>query len=255
MLKDFTKERFDIILQAGQSNAEGYGCGPVEKPYQPKDTVWYMDGDFTMTKAAERVWLNEIHGHFGLSFADCYIKDGLLENGRKLLILRCAVGSTGFADHRWGLTDDLYLRMLEMVRTALALNPENRLVAMLWHQGETDVKSKVTYETHYENLSGLLASVRKELDLPNLPFIAADFVPSWRDKYAQVCNPVIRAMRDVCQNFEHATFVETDGLLCNFEKMERPTAGWVDGIHFCRESQYELGHRYYDAFLTLKNNG
>ena len=52
MLKDFTKERFDIFIQAGQSNSEGYGFGPAEHPYEPSEQVWYMNGDFTLTQAA-----------------------------------------------------------------------------------------------------------------------------------------------------------------------------------------------------------
>ena len=51
-----------------------------------------------------------------------------MEPGRKILILRTAVGGTGFRDHRWGMTDDLYLQMMEMIRTALSLNPKNRNV-------------------------------------------------------------------------------------------------------------------------------
>ena len=30
MLKDFTKEKFDIIITAGQSNAEGTGIGEAD---------------------------------------------------------------------------------------------------------------------------------------------------------------------------------------------------------------------------------
>ena len=35
MLKDSSKESFDIIIQTGQSNAEGYGFGPAENPSSP----------------------------------------------------------------------------------------------------------------------------------------------------------------------------------------------------------------------------
>lgn len=37
MLKDFTQEKFDIIVQAGQSNSEGYGVGPTEHTYNPNN--------------------------------------------------------------------------------------------------------------------------------------------------------------------------------------------------------------------------
>lgn len=254
MLKDFTQERFDIILQAGQSNAEGCGCGPVDEPYQPKDTVWYLDSDFTITKAKEQVRENEIRGDFSLSFADRYLQEGLLEDGRSLLIIRSSVGGTGFTDHRWGMTDDLYLRMMEMVRTALALNPENRLVAFLWHQGENDVNKKQSYKPHYDNLSTLLASVREEFNVPKLPFVAGDFVPLWKQDKEEACAEIVNAMIDVCKNLGCGKFVTTEGLLSNYEELGRPTLNWLDNIHFSRKSLYELGNRYYDAFLEIKND-
>lgn len=251
MLKDFTKETFDIIIQAGQSNAEGYGCGPVEKPYQPKDTVCYLDKDLTITKASERVRENEIYGNFALSFADRYLKDGRLKEGRKLLIVRSAVAGTGFFDHRWGMEDDLYLQMMEMIRTALSLNPNNRVVAFLWHQGETDALGRVSYDVHYNNLFKLFSSVRIEFNIPKIPFITGSFVPYWISKRAENCAPILEAIKTVCNGDRYSFFVETEGLLSNVEELKRPTLGWSDDIHFSRKSLYELGNRYYDAFLKL----
>ena len=36
------QEKFDIIIQGGQSNAEGGGLGPVEQEYQPNDKILYL---------------------------------------------------------------------------------------------------------------------------------------------------------------------------------------------------------------------
>ena len=44
MLKDFTKEKFDIIIQAGQSNADGTGFGNTDEPYVP--ALPFIAGDF-----------------------------------------------------------------------------------------------------------------------------------------------------------------------------------------------------------------
>lgn len=249
MLKDFTKETFDIIIQAGQSNSEGYGMGEVEEPYEPNDRVWYMNGDFTIACAAERVMANEVQGNFSLSFAKEYLNSSLLEDGRKLLILRTAVGGTGFLDNRWKMTDDLYLRMMEMIRTALTLNEQNRLVGLLWHQGETDATMNASYEVHYNHLMGLLRSVREEFKVPDLPFIAGDLVPQWEEENAAICEPVVKAMRDVCRDCGHGWFVETDGLLSNMQQLHRNTLGWEDHIHFSRQSIYTLGKRYFEAFM------
>ena len=253
MLKDFTKERFDIFIQAGQSNSEGYGFGPAEHPYEPSEQVWYMNGDFTLTQAAETVTGNEIQSTYGLSFAREYLKAGLLKPDRKLLILRTSVGGTGFLDHRWGMTDDLYLRMMDMIHTALELNPENRLMGMLWHQGETDAQLNADYDTHFRNLSGLVRSVRETFHVPELPFIAGDFVQHWKSENAAISEPVIQAIRAVCRDCGPGAFVETDGLLSNFQQLGRPTLDWEDNIHFSRNSCDLLGQRYFDAYRKVSD--
>lgn len=246
MLRDFSKEEYDIIIQAGQSNAEGSGMGRVAEPFQPSDSILYLNGDFTICTALERVCGNETLSDFSLSFCASYIKSGLLQTGRKLLIVRSSVGGTGFLDHRWGLTDDLYLRMMDMIRTALELNPKNRLVAFLWHQGETDAILNATRQGHYNNLSTLLATVRKTLNTQTLPFVAGDFVKNWKAENIAVCEPVIAAMKDVCLDAGCARFVETSELPCNDDAI-----GNQDGIHFSRKGLYLLGVKYFDAFRDI----
>lgn len=255
MLKDFSKEKFDIIIQAGQSNSEGFGVGPVDEPYQPNEQVWYLNPDFTISMASEDVMYNEIRSTFALSFASRYVSEGLLQEDRKLLIIRAAVGGTGFLDNHWKLEDDFYLRMMEMTRTALSLNEENRLVALLWHQGETDATLKASYEVHYNHLNTLLESVRSEFSVQNLPFIAGDFVHHWRDKNQEICAPILEAIRAVCADCRSGTFVETDELHSNLQEMGRKTQCGPDviedDIHFSRKSCYQLGARYFDAYLKL----
>lgn len=251
MLRDFTKEAFDILIQAGQSNAEGSGLGPVDQPYQVNDQVFYLNSDLTITQACERVLGNHIQSNFSLSFARQYLQNGRLEEGRKLLILRCAVGGTGFLDNRWGMTDDLYLQMMEMIRTALQLNPENRLVAFLWHQGETDAIFQASYDLHYKNLSTLLNSVRDTFGAKTLPFIAGDFVQHWKNDNIAICTPVVAAIRDVCADFPCCGFVETDGLLSNTQEAYWKPEEIDDSIHFSRQALYTLGQRYYHCFEKI----
>ena len=232
MLKDFTKEKFDILIQAGQSNAEGYGFGPTEEPWEPDDRVWVLNGDFTISQAAEKVTGNDIQSDFSLSFVREYIRDGRLEEGRGILILRTAVGGTGFLDGHWKPEDDLYLRMIEMTRTALELNPENRLVALLWHQGETDTSYDATFSGHYDRLMTLVKGVRETFGRPDLPFIAGDFVQDWKGLNIEVCTPVVDAIRAVCRDCGNGGFVETDGLLSNRQELDYNPLGWEDEIHF-----------------------
>ncbi len=253
MLTDFSKKSFDIIIQAGQSNSEGYGFGDVDNAYEPNTAVWYLNNDFTISQAAEKVVNNGVQSNFALSFARCYINKNLLSEERELLILRCAVGGTGFLDNRWGLSDDLYQKMMDMISTALALNPSNRLVAFLWHQGETDALNNADFDTHYNNLSTLLNQVTKTFNYPDLPFIAGDFVWDWKQNNLAICEPVIRAIKTVCDEHKNGRFVESNGLKSNDQELTTPhPMGWdgTDVIHFSRPSLYELGIRYFDAFLS-----
>lgn len=251
MLRDFTKEAFDIIIHGGQSNADGYGLGPADDPYEPDDRVFYLNSDFTITQAVERVAGNSIQSNFALSFAREYIRGGHLAEGRKLLILRTALGGTGFLDNRWGMTDDLYLQMIAMIQTALELNSQNRLVALLWHQGETDALCNATYEQHYHHLMGLVRSVRETFHAENLPFIAGDFVQHWKQDNAAICKPVVDAIIAVCRDCGMGGFVETQGLLSNIQEPYPKPEDWDDTIHFSRNSLYKLGIRYYDCWKAL----
>lgn len=252
MLYDFTKDKFDIIIQAGQSNSEGWGYGETDAPYMPNDLVWYMNGNFTISQAAEIVIENEIRSTLVLSFAREYIANGLLDEGRKLLVLRTAEGGTAFSDHRWDRTGDLYLRMLDMIHTALELNDENRIVAFLWHQGETDAMMNASYETHYENLTYLLSTVRSKFQIEDIPFIAGDFVQQWKNENLEISEPIISAIRAVCMDHKNCAFVETEGLPSNMQELHRFTQGWEDHVHFSRKSLYCLGQRYFEKFVACK---
>ena len=247
MLKDFRAEKFDVVIQAGQSNSQGCGLGDVAEPYLPNADVWYMLSDFTMTLATETAEGNYVVGNFSLPFADEYIGGGNLKRGRKLLILRSAVGGTGFTDGRWGLKDDLYLTMLEMIKTALGLNAENKLIALLWHQGETDAGNGAPYGLHYKNLNTLLDTVRKNFGCPSLPFVAGDFVHHWKNENIALCEPVVKAIKDVCRDAGSAEFIETDGLKSNFQQL----GFGGDNIHFSRQAIYELGKKYYAAYKKI----
>ena len=244
MLEDYKNEKFDVIIQGGQSNAEGCGSGPVQDEYAPTDDILYMNNDLTVSVAEERIWDGNKINEFALNFSREYIKNGRLENGRKILILRAAVGGTGWADHRWGMTEDLYLKMMEMIKAAVELNPENKLAAFLWHQGETDAGSE--HDAHYNHLKELVESVREAYNCPKLPFIAGDFVNEWKSENLAICEPVIAAIKDVCNDIGYAGFAETSDLHSNNQD-----TGNGDTIHFSREALNILGARYFEIFEKI----
>ena len=255
MSVDFNKEAFDIFISAGQSNCMGHGWGPTAEPHVPGDSIWFMNHDLIPVIAEETVNNNlppyitrytDINksGNFTLSFARKYMEEGLLQPGRKILITRTDAGT------EWGEGKKSYLLLLEMVKAALALNPKNRLVVFLWHQGESSVLTdKHTYEQHYRILMSVVNAVRDTFHVPELPFLAGQFVYEWEKVYyPEISSPVARAVRDVIVDIPFGGYVESYGLLSNAEAF-----GDLEGdhIHFCRDALYKLGRRYFDVFKRI----
>lgn len=196
--------------------------------------------------AAERTGPDGPVGEFPLFFAQQYVRDCRLEKDRRLLILRTALGGSGFLsgylDRTWDKKGALFLNMIKMLRSAIATHPENRVIGLLWHQGETEAITNITYEVHIKKFAGFIDAVRAETGL-DLPFAAADFVHHWKDSCLKMCEPVIRAMCDVCIE-KGGVFIETDGLDSNDQVI-----GNGDPIHFSAESLIKLGLAYHKAIF------
>lgn len=260
-------EKYDIIIQGGQSNAEGSGRGPVLKAYEPSEDIYYLDVEYTLENvegghivhytdkpfilkmAEERETPTGLASDFALTFAKKYIEDGRLEKGRKLLIIRSAIGGTGYAFGHWGVGRPLHEKMLEMTDYALSLNPnENRIVAFLWHQGEHEAVYGTTTDTFRTFMLDTINSVRTRYALPSLPFICADFVQHWKRHNLSICEPIIKELQNVVDSVDSAMFIRTENLPSN-------DRSWNNGdtIHFSRQALYELGERYYLAYKLLTN--
>ncbi len=256
-------KKFDIILQAGQSNAEGVGRGAVENPFVPSDRTYELTSKKNVTVVDDNLkieFLNEPFclsvleesqdgadkiANFSLSFATLY-RENFLQRDRDILVIRAAVGGTGFKKGHWTENGVLYLKMLEMIDYALSLNSENRLVAFLWHQGEHDAFEKNEPDTFKAQLKNMILSVRQKYGVLNLPFIAGDFASEWKNKNLQDCIPIVERIKSVISEVGHGAFVQTSDLLSNNQALSNG-----DDIHFCRASQYELGKRYFAAFKDI----
>jgi hypothetical protein len=258
---------FDIIIQAGQSNAEGSGKGnDARYAFFPNENIYYLTGDLPETVFVSphgyRQQLTgaggnshiviapaeaEAGGDFALAFARKYMEDGHLRQGRKVLIVRAAVGGTGFLDGNWKIGDRLQRRMTLFTETALTLNRSNRLVAFLWHQGENDIICGSDEQTYFGHFSSLINDLRNWFRVPALPFAAGDFVPDWKEHRVneEQWLPVVCALRDAAGRLG-GCFVGTEGLPSNDQVLRNG-----DSIHFSKGALYDLGARYYQAFREL----
>ena len=272
----FTKEKFDIILLIGQSNAEGYGIGPVENEYEPTDSIMQFtdsypvmyrvneegiealdvkeDTTYRITPSAENT--RKGAGKLGClanTFTREYYSKYLSASERKLLIVRAAIGGTGFMREQWTPNGVLTKRALEMTDIALSLNPENRLTAILWHQGESeaiDGKGKgydFLYSFYFNSLSRFIADLREKYG--SVPFMAGGHCDDWIPRFVEESRAVTDATKSAIERFESCGYVETAGLGSN----DRIVKGkYLDDVHFNRPALYELGERYFKVFEEMK---
>ena len=275
MIKNYERyasDTFDIIVLAGQSNAFGFGLGKVKDEYKPSTDILLLqdehnvdyiktdDGleildvknptDYFIKIAEEQQNSQGKIGCFALYFAKKY-KSECLKNGRKIIIVKAAVGGTGFVKGQWTTDGCLYNRMIDMIDSLLALNNGNRIVSFLWHQGECDAfenegkDPQVIEREYYINFGNFIKQIYAKYG--KIPFIAGAFTEEWSQKYLQESNAVISATKKVLQEYGCGGFIYSNGLKSNNQVLLNG-----DDIHFSRASLYELGERYYAEFSNLK---
>lgn len=268
------QEKLDIIILAGQSNAEGNGKGDTKHPYKRNKNILHMYDinsygykederskvihldikypvEFEIDVAEEKTPNGE-GGNLGLFFSKMYAKNNL-ENGRKILLIRAAVGGTGFARGHWGESDVLPKRLNDMVDYALSLNKENRIVAFLWHQGEhdafenTDLDENTRKNFYYQKLSKFFTNFKNRYNSFSYPIICGGIVDSWKKDYSSECRAIEDASKKVMKNIQ-GSFVSSKGLKSNNDEI-----GNGDPLHFSRDALYIFGKRYYSAYKKLTN--
>ena len=264
---------YDIIVLAGQSNAEGTGLGDgpvfvkderILRLYDPQDNGFEENEagemilkvkkpwNFLISDAEERMCDGILRASFGLWFAKSYIEHGFLKQGRKILMINAAVGGTGFTRNHWGRGDILSDRLYDMLDTALA-EKDSKIVAFLWHQGEHDVFENIgmpqeqLYEKYRKSLFTLFNDVKNRYSKFSFPFIAGGFVDEYQlleDRAG--CAVVLKATESVCQELGNAAVASGEGLLSNNQ-----VSGNGDDVHFSRQSLYILAERYFQKYLEL----
>lgn len=278
MKNDFSKIAFDIIVLAGQSNAEGYSVSLESEPLVISNAYEIIDknkfgmklkedgsyGGLDFVYPVETI-IRELQERksdddtyccdLSLSFVERYKKSKFYSPDRKILVIKTGYGGSGFAFDQQGVGNPLYKRTLDMINVGLSLNKNNRIVAFLWHQGEHDAfeNAQFTYDERYEyyysNLSKMFLGFREEYKQFDFPFITGGLCRDWKKRYMVQSEAVEKATIDVCKKIGNAMFVPASDLPSNEEAIHN---GDLD--HFSKESILILGERYFDAFACLKKN-
>jgi len=166
------------------------------------------------------------------SFADCYSNERDVQVG----LIPCADGGTSL--DQWRPGGLLYDNAVYQARLA---SRTSTIAGILWHQGESDC-SPSRYSTYAERLKKLIESLRRDLNLYDVPFLMGGL-----GDYLVKLGPdsdtgknfgfVNDALRQVAAECPMTGFVSAAGL-----------EGKDDNLHFNSVSLREFGCRYYEEF-------
>jgi hypothetical protein len=242
-LGDFASPGYDIIILAGQSNMVGRN-GPVDPVLDSTNDRIYQYGNSTgtITQASDPLdhWDETANTvGMGMSFAKQYLP--YLASNRNILLIPAADGGTGFSTGHWavsGAAREWVKTAANAVINSAAEDEEHRVVAILWHQGETD--RSYSQSQYTDALDTLIAEYRANITgASNVPFIVGE-VPSWSTQYGA---GVAASLLDITDRVKYTAFVSTSDL----------TDGG-DSLHFDAASQRTLGARYYSQLATATSN-
>ncbi len=132
----------------------------------------------------------------------------------------------GSSIEQWAKGQPLYDNMLRRVQAWQAQSSGGQLAGVLWHQGEANASDP----EYLDKLIRLVETLRRDLNSPDLPFIAGQVAGE------KAVNALIAKLPEKVKN---TACVKSEDLTV------------FDGVHFDRESQKKLGAGYADAYLGI----
>lgn len=228
-----------LYLLVGQSNMAGRGVvEPDDRKPHPRVLMLNRDGAWVpavdpmhFDKPSAGVGLGRTFGMITAD-ADPSITVGLIPcavGGSPIDVWKPGAYYAATKSHPW---DDAIARAKRALKSG-------ELKGILWHQGESD-SSAQSAPGYQAKLDDLVARFRKELAVPEAPFIVGglgrfDDVP-WDAPREQVD----QALRSLPERVPHTAFVGSEGLKHKGDK-----------VHFDAASYREFGRRYAEAYQKL----
>lgn len=229
---------YDVYLLIGQSNMAGRGRLLEADTLKDIKGVWLLNDEGKPEPA--RNPLNK-YSSIRKSYKMQQMSPGYgfatklhRVTGRNILLVHNARGGTKVS---WWLPESDYADpnyYSEAVRRAKEAMKYGELKAILWHQGCGD-SGKNNRPLYMERLAKLAENLRKDLNAPDVPFIAGELA-YWR--YTEM-NKIIRT---ISEHIPNSAYVSAEG--CDMLKDESDP-------HFGREGQLLLGERYADKVLSI----
>ncbi len=286
-----TSTAYDIIIVAGQSNAVGFGNGAyTEAPrflaatntakvfqvgrffrhdmriipvtHEPLE-FWGMDLTFSSTTL----------DHHGASYPFALRLAATETTGRKVLIIPAAKAGTSILEwdnviNNFGSSTGpdstvLYDDMIARTKFALAQNSQNRVVAVIWRQGEADVnalyiaanpyhKFMTSSSTYQSKLMALRTRLRNDLLSQGcVPFLFGEMTKQWVpsvSKYQVMSG--LEAKSAITNAIKYVASTDS----CNtsvFVPSTNTTVNSKGPIHFDAPGQFEMAKRFWSAYQKI----
>lgn len=232
-------KNLQLFLLAGQSNMAGRGKVTPEDQ-KPLPRVWMLNADDQWVPAIDPMHRDKPAAGvgpgraFALALAEAYpdIKIGLIpcaQGGSPIAAWLPGVSFKQTNSHPW---DDA------IRRTKIAMK-SGTLKGILWHQGESDCTPALA-PAYEGKLHDLIARFRKELNAPEIPFIAGQMGQFNEKPWNAAKKQVDQAHRDLPGKIPNTGFASSDGLHHR-----------GDALHFDSDSCRKLGQRYAEAFRKV----
>lgn len=231
--------QFHLYILAGQSNMAGRGELTDEYKNMGDPRV------FMLNQANE--WVVAKHPlHFdkpkragvgpGLSFG---IEMAKTNPAVRIGLIPCAVGGTAIESWQPGAFDKVtkkfpYDEALVRIKEAMK---SGVVKGIIWQQGEAN-SDPVKGAGYLKKVSDLIERFRKEVNDPNLPFVAGE-LGRYREKYAIINDQ----LKQLPQTVKQTRVASSEGLVHK-----------GDGTHFDSPSADSLGRRMAAAMLSIVNH-
>ncbi|PHS18475.1 MAG: sialate O-acetylesterase [Blastopirellula sp.] len=223
----------DIYLLMGQSNMAGRGK-MTDEDKLPVDGILMLDKNNTWQSAKHPLHFDKSIAAVGLGLD--FAKNVTKKEGTVIGLVPCAVGGTKLS--RWVKEADLYENAVKRAKLAAK---SGTIRGVLWHQGEGDTGNAELANTYAPRLDAMIADLRKDLDQPELPFVAGQLGQFFLKKRSTPESATVaNALKKLPSRVENTGHVLSTGI---------DHKG--DQTHFNAQGYKEFGKRYAQVMNKL----
>lgn len=236
---------YDLFLCIGQSNMAGRGY-LTEATLDTIPQVYLLNDKDEFEKAVNPLnRYSTIRKDMGLQRVGpsySFSKTIAAKTGHQVGLVVNARGGSSIASWKKGSKDGYYEEALRRIKEAMKYG---KLKAIIWHQGESNSSHPELYK---DQITELVANFRKDLNMPDLFFVAGEIALWGSGEQTTDKNTKFNSMiGQISQFIPNTECVSSKGLM--------PLIDYKDP-HINADSQIILGERYAEKVLEhcYKNN-